>query len=53
MKIIIPTVESILNTNKFCSEMNNQKSVVLDIGEVVNRRSELSVCLNVTTFLNY
>ena len=34
MKIIIPSVDSIINTNKFCSEMNNQKSVLLDRGKI-------------------
>lgn len=34
MKIIIPSVDSIINTNKFCSEMNNQKSVLLGRGKI-------------------
>lgn len=27
MKIVIPSVASIISTNKFCSEMNGQRSV--------------------------
>jgi death on curing protein len=34
MKIIIPTVESIIRTNQFCSEMNGQQSVVLNKGKI-------------------
>lgn len=34
MKIKIPTVESIIRTNKFCSEMNGQSSVVLNKGKI-------------------
>lgn len=34
MKIIIPSVESIIRTNKFCSDMNGQQSVLLDRGKI-------------------
>jgi death-on-curing family protein len=34
MKIIIPSVDSIIRTNKFCSDMNGQHSVVLDKGKI-------------------
>jgi death on curing protein len=34
MKIIIPTVESIVRTNKFCSDMNGQHSVLLNKGKI-------------------
>lgn len=34
MKIIIPSVESIIRTNKFCSEMNGQVSVLLNRGKI-------------------
>jgi death-on-curing protein len=34
MKIIIPSVESIIRTNKFCSEQNGQQSVLLDRGKI-------------------
>jgi death on curing protein len=34
MKIVIPTVDSIIRTNKFCSEMNGQQSVVLSKGKI-------------------
>ncbi len=34
MKIIIPSVDSIIRTNQFCSEMNGQKSVILDRGKL-------------------
>lgn len=30
MKVIIPTVESIIRTNKFCSDMNGQQSILLN-----------------------
>ena len=34
MKIVIPSVDSIIRTNQFCSEMNNQQSVLLDKGRI-------------------
>lgn len=34
MKIYVPTAESIIRTNKFCSEMNNQQSILLDRGKI-------------------
>ena len=34
MKIIIPSVESIIRTNKFCSEMNGQQSVLQNKGKI-------------------
>ncbi len=34
MKIIIPSVESIIRTNKFCSDMNGQQSVLLNKGKI-------------------
>jgi death-on-curing protein len=34
MKIVIPSVDSIIRTNKFCSEMNGQQSVVLSKGKI-------------------
>ena len=34
MKIIIPSVDYIIRTNKFCSEMNGQQSVVLNKGKI-------------------
>jgi death-on-curing protein len=34
MKIVIPSVDSIIRTNQFCSEMNNQQSVLLDKGKI-------------------
>ena len=34
MKIFIPSVDSIIRTNRFCSEMNGQKSVLLDRGKI-------------------
>lgn len=33
MKIIFPSVDSIIRTNQFCSEMNKQQSVILDRGK--------------------
>lgn len=34
MKVIIPTVDSIIRTNKFCSEQNGQKSALLNRGKI-------------------
>lgn len=34
MKIAIPSVDSIIRTNQFCSEMNNQQSVLLHKGKI-------------------
>lgn len=34
MKIIVPSVESIIRTNKFCSDMNGQQSVLLNRGKI-------------------
>lgn len=34
MKIIIPSVESIIRTNQFCSDMNGQESVLLNKGKI-------------------
>ena len=34
MKIVIPSVESIIRTNKFCSDMNGQQSVLLNRGKI-------------------
>jgi hypothetical protein len=39
MKIIIPSVESIIRTNKFCSKMNHQESVVLNKGKVSKKKA--------------
>lgn len=34
MKVIIPSVDSIIRTNKFCSDMNGQQSILLNKGKI-------------------
>ena len=34
MKVVIPSVESIIRTNKFCSDMNGQQSILLNKGKI-------------------
>jgi death-on-curing protein len=34
MKIVIPSVDSIVRTNQFCSKMSGQESVLLDRGKI-------------------
>lgn len=34
MKIVIPSVASIIRTNEFCCSINDQKSVLLDSGRI-------------------